>query len=358
MVRWVRKILEIVGFSKQGGNYERAPSHENVPWSLVQELPLDILVLVIGDLPLVSQACLALTCKSLYRLLHSVLDDKQLAWPRYLANPLPSHHRTFGSEPELPRTDLLLKMEDSHWLYCAGCLKLHPNDHFLSKPMSSTSRHCKWFSGVVDLCACLALTYLDAVKLADWIQTGDPSEYLHQSIRQQFQLRVVDNRRCLVHDCSVTGHPDAFIALKTMVTVDAENCLIVTTRYNLHWSTPHELNDSKCGIDLRRGYKMPRDTETVFLCPHIHAFAWIYGCFASCYTHAKDECRSCDTEFCLLGHTDDKLYAVIQGVRNLGTAMRNGESRSCKLKASRRWWDTARTPGNPREHVWYKEPLV
>ncbi|UDD65119.1 hypothetical protein AFCA_012313 [Aspergillus flavus] len=48
-------------------------------------LPLDILFEIFPLLPLPSQVCLALSCKPLYRLFSSTLQDEQLAWPRLLA---------------------------------------------------------------------------------------------------------------------------------------------------------------------------------------------------------------------------------------------------------------------------------
>ncbi|KAL4785007.1 hypothetical protein BJX76DRAFT_325763 [Aspergillus varians] len=354
MASYIRKLLGFVGLSKERGDYKHLSYHEQSPRSLLPELPVDILLLIVPHLPLVSQACLALTCKSLYGLLRSCHDDERLAWPRFLASPLPSCE-LFGSQPHLPRTDLLLKQEDARWLYCCGCLKLHPNNHFTigSIRVLPLRRYCKNRVGVADLCACLALTYLNGVRLGDWIQTGVPSQYLHQNIRQEFRFRVLDKRRLLIHNCSVTSQPDAFVALTTMVTLDPDNCLVVTTRYKVYWSTPHRyLGDA---VDCRETYRTPYNTEPLFLCPHIHALAWLYGPYAP-YLKSKKSCGLCDTKFRLLGCTDDGLHSVIQGERNLGIMRNDLYKRWRELDSSRRWWNGCRKPGNGMESLWYLRP--
>ncbi|KAL4910620.1 hypothetical protein BDW74DRAFT_887 [Aspergillus multicolor] len=123
----IKKGLAFFGILTRRRGYERLTFQEELNSSLLLELPLEILLLIIPHLPLVSQACLALTCKPLYRLLRSAHGNEQLAWPRYLAYPLPSC-KQFGMGSL--RNELLLKLEDARWLYCRGRLKLHPKECF------------------------------------------------------------------------------------------------------------------------------------------------------------------------------------------------------------------------------------
>ncbi|KAL3468721.1 hypothetical protein BJX99DRAFT_265885 [Aspergillus californicus] len=363
MTPWIKKLFRLVKRSKlkQRNDSDLPSSHEEPPWSLLLELPLDILVIIVPLLPLVSQACLALTCKPLYRLFCSAHDDEQLAWPRFLATPFP-HKYLSGSQVHLPRIDLLLKLEDARWLYCSGCLKLHPINHFNVFEINHLpiDRYCENRVGVVDLCACVALTYTNGVLLADWIQTGVPSSRLHKRIRQEFQFRVIKDRPVLIHNCSVTSQPDAFVTLKMMVALDSDNCLIVTTRYNVYWSTPHNYFAKTAG---REPYRTPNDTEAVFLCPHIHALAWLYGPYAP-YRQHKNKCANpCDTKFRLLGRTVDGFHAIIWCERNLGI-IQNDPFKILEfdlypfggnvVKSNlRRWYYTSRSPGNPTEKHWY-----
>ncbi|KAL2865210.1 uncharacterized protein BJX67DRAFT_382953 [Aspergillus lucknowensis] len=358
MPHFINKLLGFVRLSKRRANYELLSSHGEPPRSPLLELPLDILLLIVPHLPLVSQVCLALTCKPLYQLLHSALDDERLAWPRYLTSPITpfgdSPYELFGSNPEIPRNNLLLKLEDSRWLYCCDCLKLHRSyqfDRWAVDRVPPSSRYCGNNVGVVDLCACLALTYSNGVQLASWIQRGVPSRYLHRNIRQEFQFRVIKNKRCLLHNCSVTSQPDAFVALTTMVTLDADSCLIVTTRYNVYWSLPHKALGE--AVESLNAYRPPHNTEGIFLCPHMHALAWIYGRYARC-TGYQYECRCCDTKSRMLLYNYDGFHSVIQGERNLGIIRYDTYRLWEHSEHPWRWQRASRRPGNRMEKLWYK----
>ncbi|PLN81036.1 hypothetical protein BDW42DRAFT_201006 [Aspergillus taichungensis] len=351
MARWLRKILRLIKLFQRRNGYERLSPCEEPPWSLLLELPLDILLLIIPYLRLVDKACLALTCKPLYRLLCSVHGDEQLAWPRYLASPLPACE--FGSEPHVSRNDLLLKLQDTHWIFCRGCLKLHPKNHFryIHKRRPNKCEYSINLVNVVDLCACLALTYANGIKLVDWIQTGVASHHLHQNTYREFQFRELKNTRFLIHRCSVTSQPDAFVALTATVALDADNRLVVTTRYNVYWSTPHPyLRDHPRDRDI---YQVPHNIESIFVCPHIHALAWLYGRHSRFLVH-EDRCGSCATTINLIHSTGDGLHSVIQAERNLGFMYDHPSKLWVQSDCLRRWWNTSRRPGNPMEEWWYR----
>ncbi|KAL2789067.1 hypothetical protein BJX66DRAFT_352281 [Aspergillus keveii] len=294
-------------------------------------------VLNLYYLPVVSKACLALSCKSFYGLLRSALNDKSLAWLRYLASPSPCREASFGSARSLPRNELLLKLEDDRWLYCSSCLKLHPHSHFsrLASRLPPYQRPCIKlpYGGIVDLCACLALTHSDAARLAEWIETGRPGKDLHQNIRREFRLVEFQlgmprsKRPVLVHKCSATSRPNASLALATMVTLSADSHLVVKTQYVVSWSEP-------C-TDLEHdpafypgGYRMRRDTQSIALCPHTKALVLSYGPHPPHLpglTH-RDTCGVCDTKIPLLLVTEDGDHHLIQTERNLGP-MQNGRNK-------------------------------
>lgn len=50
------------------------------------KLPTELLLLICPLLPFPAQVCLALTCKHMYQLFGSVLDDERLCFPRVLSN--------------------------------------------------------------------------------------------------------------------------------------------------------------------------------------------------------------------------------------------------------------------------------
>ncbi|KAL2865566.1 uncharacterized protein BJX67DRAFT_389330 [Aspergillus lucknowensis] len=331
----IRKLLGFVRVTKQRADYELLSLHKEPPRALLLELPLKILLLIVPHLPLVSQACLVLTCKHLYRLLRSALDDEVLAWPKYLTSPITPWHDPpldlFRDNPEVPRNDFLLKLEDAWWLYCCKCLKLHPSYQF--KPWfvgpwtPPSTRFCNSNVGVVDLCACLSLTYWNGVQLA-----------------------MVNNKQCLLHKCSVISQPNAFVALTTMVTFDTDCYLVVTTRYNVYLSSPHK----KLGetVDWLDAYRPPPNTEGIFVCPHMHALAWLYGRYWKS-SGCQYSCECCDTNCHLLFCTYDGLHSVIKGERNLGIIRFDTYRFSEELERSCRWRRTSRRPRNAMETTWY-----
>lgn len=368
MVTCIKKFFHFVGLHRRREKYGKPllchekPSYprscpKELPWSLLLELPLDILVCIVPYLPLVSRVCLALTCKPLYRLLRPALDDEQLSWPRYLASPL-TFCKEFGSQLYLPRVELLLKLEDARWLYCCGCLKLHPYSYFSQEytdtPAScvpSLDRNCNATRGIVDLCSCLALTYTNGERLSEWIQTGVPSPGIDRNIEQQFRYQVLNNKNCLIHKCSVTTQPDVFLNLAIILTLDAGKYLVVTTRYNVYWSAPHKhLGDM---VNKDEAYRPPLNTEPVFLCPEVHVLAWLYGITALTQGY-KNACRLCDTTFHLLLCTDDGLHSVIQSERNLGLVQNDPNRPGRLMLGSWSWWHSSRRPGNCIERLWYR----
>jgi hypothetical protein len=323
--------------SSVGEGYQRLSADDESSWPPLLGLPVDILVIIYAQLPLASKACLAVTCKSFYRLFSSVLDKESLAWPRLLA--LQARDTSLlEPQPDHPRNELLIQLEDGHWLYCSSCLKLHPTTRFLphSKSTRPILRYCgtkPW--GIVDLCACLALTAADGSRLVKWLQTG-ACPTLHRSIRESFRIQDYHGRRLLLHTCSVTGHSDAFIGLVMEVTLDRFDSLVVTTRYHVRWATPHRLPIEETSLvihqnDERASYNAP----PVMLCPHLHALGWVYRHFIESW----DCCFSCGTVPYLLGCTGDGLYWVVQGVRNLG--------------GFDRWFRKSRIPYNAMLTRWY-----
>ncbi|KAI9369074.1 hypothetical protein BJX61DRAFT_180022 [Aspergillus egyptiacus] len=365
MKRRIKKIQSIIRHHLLRARHKPPPTtQEEPPVSPLLNLPIDILILIFPLLPLISQACLALTCKPFYHLFGSVLQHDQFAWPRLLAtgasasSDRDSYVRFYKSDPQVPRNELLLKLEASsngRCLYCCYCLKLHPKNRFLSCSELTEPEHrcCRYWARVVGLCACLALTFSDGIALTAWLKVGwvrgaVPSRFLHRRIREAFQCssQVINDgtgqrrqQQVLSHHCSITSHADAFIRLSMRVTLDADDCLIVTTRYDVHWTTPRQPPD---GQTTGATYLPPYDTQPVALCPDLHAITWL----SMASVRSRGGCRCCDTRCHLLGCSKDGLHWVIQGVRNLG--------------GSRGWRYTARIPGNlmwmmsysKRRHVW------
>ncbi|GMF68032.1 hypothetical protein F9C07_2264573 [Aspergillus flavus] len=277
-------------------------------------LPLDILFEIFPLLPLPSQVCLALSCKPLYRLFSSTLQDEQLAWPRLLACKTFRISDTLSSnEAPLisPRTQVLLQLQDDWWLYCAACLKIQPRALFWPgiESLPLRSQKCIFGARVIDLCSCLSLTYFDRIRLERWLYTGR-TDTLSQRIREAFQPLIIDDRSSLLHQCSIPSIPEVSVDLEIVVALNDRKRLEALTRYRVRMSSYQP---------RPRGvipwFSGPHDaTERIYLCPHIDLLPFV----RDSYYWPQIECWSCETSVCVDSSEDEGLHVVLLSVRNLG----------------------------------------
>jgi hypothetical protein len=135
----------------------------HISWKKLPEYPailcLDerILQKIYQHLSLVDQVCLSLSCKELFGLCGTIVKHKDLEFPRLLRirNPI-----LCVNSRNVPRNQLLLRLENRRWAYCAKCLKLHPRKEFTrySLRQSALERSCTDYAGIADLCPCISLT--------------------------------------------------------------------------------------------------------------------------------------------------------------------------------------------------------
>ncbi|KAI9044134.1 F-box protein [Aspergillus affinis] len=189
---------------------EPALDEEEPPSSLFS-LPTEIVLLIFEQLPLPAQACLALTCKALYDDLGYILQDEGLSLPTAWASKtaeLPL------SQPTLLRNQFLFKIENDRWLYCSGCLKIHPRHLFFQDQQSreSNRRRCQHEEGVGDL--------------------------------------------TLLHRCSITDHAKAFVDITVTALIGDLDSLELHSSHHVH------LNFARAAIDeIRRSYQYHFPTE-------------------------------------------------------------------------------------------------
>lgn len=195
-----------------------SPIHTKVPrlrkicssWSLICDLPVELLDEVFSYLPLPSQVCLALSCKGLYQLFNTVLQAEQLRFPHLVPRTEENflNTRYVLSKEYLLRMELLVLLENSRWACCAGCQKLHRRDEFLPKPRLKKhhlkkhplKRMCMPESGLLDLCPCITLTIRDRKHVVEYLMGGSnlnlvDKGYLEDSCNDK-------GERYLTHKCS------------------------------------------------------------------------------------------------------------------------------------------------------------
>lgn len=266
-------------------------------WSPICDLPLEILLEVFSYLPLPSQVCLALSCKSMYQLFNTVLQAEELRFPQLVPrrDEIFLNTRYVLSKEYILRMELLLQLENSRWACCAGCQKLHRRKEFLPKSRLKKyplRRMCMSGSGLVDLCPCIALTIRDRKHVVQYLMGSNnlsfvDKGYLEDSCNDK-------GERCLIHKCT------------SYATVRVEIVLSLAQGDRLVARTRHEVPPAV--ID----WKM----ECVPCCRHFFLWRSIintldYG--------SPWHCEYCDTE--IAGPRDRNtldLTAVVTTTRDLG----------------------------------------
>ncbi|CAI7599253.1 unnamed protein product [Penicillium bialowiezense] len=257
-------------------------------------------------LPIVDQACLALTCQRIQLLVGSN-RHKEFKFPRLLKIKNP---RLCVNKPDVPRNQLLLRLETHDWLYCGACLRLHPREAFSELSPAPLQRRCRANAGILDLCPCLSLTAGDRQIIIRILKNSNPSTGLKEllgslicrstphalttRLNSRFNLQKTGDITELTHYCS---HKAKFwktrIKLKILI---ADKELVARAIYIL------DSQESK-----RRNFL----AEPVFACPHID-ITMMAG-----YLKGEKKCTECKTLIEGISARDENP-AIIRTQRELG----------------------------------------
>lgn len=140
------------------------------------ELPECLIRDIFERLPLVDQVCLSLNCQLYYYLFGAVTKRKEFHFPRLLHIMDP---RLCMSKPDVPRNQLLNRLKHRPWVFCSGCLKLHPwkqfEDKRTARDLPYMKRRCMPYARIVDICPCLSLTVRHRWRIVNSLKalTGD-----------------------------------------------------------------------------------------------------------------------------------------------------------------------------------------
>ncbi|KAL2785662.1 cohesin loading factor-domain-containing protein [Aspergillus keveii] len=240
------------------------------------ELPTELLLEIISYLSVLSEACLALTCKRLFAISGAVLDAKPLRFNRDFA-PLFHHYRN-GHSFATTRWQLVKILEDSRWRACSKCLKLHPRSFFPPRELrrKSDDRTCNLGSlaGVVDLCPCKKITFRDKIELVELLKVRKKSVAI---LASQFG-NAVQERFCW-HSCT-ENYGFTQMKIEIYPVLDGDNQLRIRTEY--HMTT----NPGRLGKE---------DSMTArFGCAHRSVDLWLSGvCQTTICQLYENRCASC-----------------------------------------------------------------
>ncbi|KAL1979545.1 hypothetical protein VTN96DRAFT_5574 [Rasamsonia emersonii] len=160
--------------------YDPHPLNDNVACGF-SDLPTEIVLEIAEYLNPMSKLCLALTCKSLLRILD---PDKSLQRsPRFRLQTGEMAAPTLNGIFDLERWLLMRRLEDSRWRCCPRCLKLHPVHDFSETDLAikAEERNCKFgpMAGTVFVCPCKQITFRDKLRLIDQLkQNSNPPAQL------------------------------------------------------------------------------------------------------------------------------------------------------------------------------------
>ncbi|KAE8381607.1 hypothetical protein BDV26DRAFT_278613 [Aspergillus bertholletiae] len=263
-------------FAEKIRSFLRLPREKPRSTPPLLDLPVEIISEIFPLLPLPSRVCLALSCKALYGLFSSSLQDERLGWPSLAAC------KTFNM------TKLLLQLQDDCWLYCRACLKIQPRAMFWPRAalVPPGLRECIYTARVIDLCPCLSLTYFDRIRLERWLYTG-LTDTLSPRIRKAFQLSVASVEPSLIHRCSWPDIPGVSVDLLITVMFNQNQQLEAQTMYDVRMSDYNPI--PWCRVPHFLGEESY--PHRLYLCPHVDLLPFICG------THfwPRTYCYTCET---------------------------------------------------------------
>lgn len=220
-------------------------------------LPSKILSQIFSHLPLPSQVCLALSCKDMYYLFSPVFKAKELQFPRMPRMP-------FNDKLSSLRVRTLLQLENSRWAFCAACQKLHPKNEFSGHQLWNVSpwqRMCRLWSGIVDLCPCIAITPRDRTHIVEYLMGK------RQSLDLVEKGLLQDGEQCiLLHKCN--AYSAVQVDIKFSLAEDDK--LIASVQCKMPYSALNQNVESArfcCGQDLRYWLSIRLRFQSVADCP-------------------------------------------------------------------------------------------
>lgn len=157
----------------------------------ILELPLDLLYAITDFLPETSKLCLALTCKQLLGAIDGSKSLRQSVLFQLLQSVPDAFERRPGAFCSERAQFLCLLGRDAApaWVFCEGCLKLHPSNKF-----HGFDSDCQMgvFEGFIRICPCWRFTSRDTHNLIQTLQhtTGDVRQVLHECTYQYSDAEV------------------------------------------------------------------------------------------------------------------------------------------------------------------------
>lgn len=254
--------------------------------AVIFRLPNELLLRIFSLLSLTSQASFALSCKTFYEEFGQVLKHEAFRFPRVTED---GGGNVRFDKLANARSDLLLRLQDRRWAYCASCLKLHPVREFDYTQLAwpPEERHCI-YPGIVVLCPCIQLTARGKLRLVDHLKKSTS----HGNAQEE---------PVPWHECSITDHPWATVQIKISLGRTETGQLTVHTRYDIHLRTRNE----------------PWREPPIRCCPHSDVLKYISTRSPLHPSHERHDCFYCQTSI-EVGRARGGNKFSVRVARNLG----------------------------------------
>lgn len=291
-------------------------------------------------LSLVDKMCLSLSCKELFCLFGStIVRHKDLRFPRLLRmrNPI-----LCVNSRDVPRNQLLLRLENHHWAYCAQCLKLHPRKEFprYSLRRSPLERSCTYYAGIADLCPCISLTIRDRDQLIKILKSPAKPQTQYGFFRYDASN---GEQPWLGHCCSYSTRTGYIVQVVLVLDIKAgQLCLAGQHTISFYSSSAHLTAEPTFACPHQDLLSLVPENEAMnelqmyqtLICsnPHQDLLSLIPGKLVGA-------CHGCQTVITignLLEESEKANQSVFWVMRNLG---------SCEWPADHHWLDQCRLTG-------------
>lgn len=256
----------------------------------ILQLPDELLLHIRSFLPLTSQACLALTCKTFFSFTGEVLGSREFALPPIEFDNIIG---TWGLGHSL-RWELLCLLQDARWLICSQCNKLRPIDKFPGRLfLKSRLRNCVYgpHEGIVEICPCIRMSFGDKLKLMDQLETERENPH--------------SNGSPFRHEC-LTVREGGRVLTQAQPVLQEDGSLVFQMRYSL--TTKKQ----------RVGYYLVKDLP-ICRCPHDQiTYTFMRAPWESAWVPRS--CYHCETSFGNFTSVKNanEIQYTAQTTRNLG----------------------------------------
>lgn len=221
-----------------------------------------------GNLDLVDQICLALTCKILFTIYTGIVKDKAILPRQPTIYHLPL---SFVNSDDKLRVKLLVQLENSRWAYCAECFLLKPRGMFALDALAALplKRRCTRYDGVIKLCPCLHFTRRDRNNVRLLLRSSlTPLPTNYGCFRIHSDGWTHENHVCPFH-----SNNNKQLQIAVAIFISRTGSLILYVWYSLHMPFPP---GGQSGL-----------ADPIFACPHLNLLDLVYT------TGNTTDCRIC-----------------------------------------------------------------